>query len=222
MSPPSASTSSREPSGSIFTRAAGAIVRNPPHRFAFFHARQFDDAAVLAHGLANALVALFILHLHPADVGRDADMVGNENNQRVGIRILAILFDRGKFFFVRSAAKKTLHPAHKKHLEWRHQRGCAGPVEHFGEIVFREVELEQTEVAKISRNQVLENGVSKALAEESFIAHKHIGRTQLARLQFADKPIGLGESPHQKISSVWPMTRAAFLACPEQSEGTSD
>ena len=183
-------------------RAAGTVFGDPAHRFAFFHARQFDDAAVLAHGFADALVALFVLHLHAADVGGNADMVGNENDERVGIRILAIVFDGGKLFFVGPAAKKILHPAHEKHLKRRHQRGRAGTVENFGKIVFCEVEFEQTEVTQIGRNQVLEDGVAKALAEESFIANEHVGGTQLARFQFADKPLRLGESPHQKSSVV--------------------
>ena len=68
--------------------AAGAIVGNPANCFALLHARQFDDAAVLAHGFADALVAFLILHLHAANVGGNADVVGDEDDQRVGIRIL--------------------------------------------------------------------------------------------------------------------------------------
>ena len=68
--------------------------------------------------------------------------------------------------------KRLFTPRTKKHLKWRHQRGRAGAVENFGKIVFREVELEQAEVTQISRNQVLEDGVPKTLAEESFIANE--------------------------------------------------
>jgi hypothetical protein len=49
---------------------------------------------------------------------------------------------------------------------------------------------------------VFENGVPKALAEESFIAHEHVRRTQLARFDLADKPIRLEERPHQKLSAL--------------------
>ena len=182
MSPPRASTSSRAPSGSIFTLAAGAIFGNPADRFALFHARQFDDAAVLAHGFADALVAFFVLHLHAAHVGGNADVVGDKNDQRVGIRILAVVFDGREFFFVRSAAKKILHPAHEEDLKRRHQRRRAGAVKNFGQIVFGKIELEKTEVAQIGGNQMFQNGIAKALAKKCFVADKHICRAQLARL----------------------------------------
>jgi len=105
-----------------------------------------------------------------------------------------------ELFFVRAAAKKSLHAAHEEHLKRSHQRRCAGAIENFGQIVFRQVELEQAEVAHIRRHQVFDNSVAEALAEEGFVAYKHIGRAQLARLNFADKPLGLGKRPHQKYS----------------------
>ena len=116
-----------------------------------------------------------------------------------GFGILAIFFDGGEFFFVRAAAKKILHPAHEENLKWRHQRGSAGAIKNFGQIVFREIELEQAEVTEIGRNQMFENGVAKTLAEKSLIANKHISRTQLPRLKFADKAFGLGKSPHETV-----------------------
>ena len=196
MSPPRASTSSRAPSGSIFTPAAGAVLGDPADGFALFHARQFDDAAVLAHGFADALVALFVLHLHAADVGGNADVVGDEDQQRVGIGILAVLLDGGQFFFVGSAAKKILHAAHEEDLKRSHQRGSAGAVENLGQIGFGKIEFEEAEVAQIGRDEVLEDGVAKALAEEGLVAHEDVGGAQLARFQFADKALGLGEGLH--------------------------
>ena len=197
MSPPSASTNSRAPSASIFHSAAGAVIRNPADRLALFHPRQFHDAAVLAHGFADALVALLVLHLHAADVGGNADVVGDKNQKRIGIRILAVVFDGGQFFFVRSAAKKILHAAHEENLKRRHERRSAGAVENLRQIVFGEIELKETEVPQIGRHQVLEDRVAKAFAEKGFIAHEDVGRAQLARFQFADKALGLGEGPHQ-------------------------
>ena len=197
MSPPRASTSSRAPSALDLHSAAGAVFRNPADGFAFFHARQFHDAAVLAHGFADALVAFFILHLHAADVGGNADVVGDEDDERVGIRILAVVLDRGELFFVRTTAEEILHAAHEEDLKWRHQRRGAGAVENLRQIVFGEIEFEEAEVAQIDRDQVLENGVAKALAEEGFVAHEDVGRAQLARFQFADEAVGLGEGAHQ-------------------------
>jgi len=147
------------------------------------------------------LVAFFILHFHSTNVGRDADMVGNKDQHRVGIGILAILFNGRKFFFIRAAAKKTLHAAHKEHLKRGHERGRAGAIKNFGKIIFSEIELEHAEVTEVCRNQVFENGVPKAFAEESLIAHEHVRRTQLARFDLADKPIRLEEGPHHKFSA---------------------
>ena len=183
--------------GLDFHVAAGAVIGDPAHGFAFFDARQFDDAAVLAHGFADALVALFVLHLHAADVGGNADVVGDENNQRVGIGILAVVLDGGQLFFVGAAAKKILHAAHEEDLKRSHQRGSAGAVENLGQIGFGEIEFEEAEVAQIGGNQMLEDGVAKALAEKSLIADEDVGRAQLARLQFADEALGLGKGSHQ-------------------------
>jgi hypothetical protein len=92
------------------------------------------------------------LHLHAADIGGNADMVGDENDKSIRIGILAIVFDGSKLFFVRAAAKKILDAAHEKYLEGCHQGGRSSAVENFGEIVFREIELEQTEIAQIGGN----------------------------------------------------------------------
>ena len=161
------------------------------------HARQFHDAAVLAHGLADALVAFFILHLHAAQVGGNADMVGDKYEQRVGIRILTIILKGGQLLFIGPAAKKILYPAHEENLKRRHQRRRTGTVENLRQIVFRKIELEETEVAQIGRHQMLEDCIPKALAEKSLVAHEYIRRAQPARFQFADKALGLGEGPHQ-------------------------
>ena len=63
-------------------------------RVAFLHPRQFHDAAVLAHGVADTLIALLILHLHLANVVGNADVIGNEYDERVRIGILAVFLYR--------------------------------------------------------------------------------------------------------------------------------
>src|SRR5258708_11113721 len=176
--------------------AAGAKLRNPADSFAFLHPRQFDDAAVLAHGFANALVAFFVLHLHAADVGGNADVVGDEYQEGVGIRVLAVVFDGSKFFFVRATAKKILHAAHEENLEGRHQRRGTGAVENFCKIGLRQVEFKKAEVAHVDWYKLLEDCVAETLSEEGFVAHEDVGRTQLARLELADKAIRLGKRPN--------------------------
>jgi len=44
---------------------------------------------------------------------------------------------------------------------------------------------------------MLEDRIPAAFAEESFIAHEHVNRTQLAGLQFRKKTASLGKAAHQ-------------------------
>ena len=98
--------------------------------------------------------------------------------------------------FELAAAEKILHAAHEENLKRGHQRRSAGAVENLGQIVFGEIEFEEAEVAQLGGNQVFEDGIAKALAEERLIAHEHVGRAQLARFQFADEALGLGKGSH--------------------------
>ena len=123
-------------------------------------------------------------------------MVGDKNNQRVGIRILAVLFDGREFLVIRSAAEKILHPAHEEDLKRRHQRRRAGAIKNFGQVVFGKIELENAEVAQFGGNQMLQNRIAKALAKKGFVADEHVCRAQLAGLKLADKTLGIGESSH--------------------------
>ena len=88
--------------------ARGAVFADPAHRFAFLDARQFDNAAERAEVFADLLITILVGHLHAADVGRNADVIGDEDEQRVGIGIFAVLFDGADFFLVRAAAEKRL------------------------------------------------------------------------------------------------------------------
>ena len=67
-----------------------------------------------------------------ADVGGDADVVGYENNDGIGVRIFAVLFDGGEFVVVRAAAEHGLHTFDEEDLEGCHQRRRTRTVEHFG------------------------------------------------------------------------------------------
>src|SRR5215467_14326509 len=181
--------------------AAGTLVCDPANCLAFLYAREFHDAAILAHGVADALVAIAVLHLHAAHVGGNADVVGNKNDDGVGIGIAAVLLDSGELFFVRSAPKKVLHATHEENLKRRHQRGSAGTIKNLGQIRFGQVEFEETKVPQFGRNEMLEDGIAEALAKERFIAHKHIGGTQFARLQLVHEAFGLGKSTHHNAES---------------------
>ncbi len=209
--------------------AAGTKICNPADGFAFFDARQLDDAAVLAHGLADALVAFLVLHLHAADVGGNADVVGDEYQQRIGIRILAVIFDGGKLFFVRAAAIKTLHAAHEENLEGCHQRRGAGTVENFGEIDLSQIEFKQAEVPHVSGNQMFEDRVTETLAEEGFVAHEDVKKWHCrprvpsaakAGLDFAALTARLKPRPF-KTKSKSEFFPQAVKSCPDTDLATS-
>src|SRR5215472_523838 len=48
---------------------------------------------------------------------------------------------------------------------------------------------------------MLQNGVTKSLAEESFVAHEDVSGAHFARLQFANKAFGSGKGSHQNTLS---------------------
>ena len=156
--------------------------------------------AISAHGLPNALVAFFVGHVHAARIGRNTDVVGDKNEHRVGIGILAVGLDGGQLFVVRSATEQGLDAADEEHLKRRHQRRRAGAIEHFGQVGLGQIKIKQAEIAQVGGHQVLENGLAAALAEESLIAHENVRRPQLAGFDLGDEAIGLGEGPHQKPS----------------------
>ena len=196
MSPPSESTSSRAASRSIFDFAGGAIFLYPANGVAFFDAAQFDDRAIPAESFTNALVAFFVGEVHAAGVDGNADVVGDEDQYRVGIGIATVLLDGVEFFFVRSAAEKGFDAAHEKDLKRRHERGSSGAVKNFRQIGFREIKFEETEFPQIRWNQVLQNRVAAFFAEKYFVSHKNICRTQLLAFHFGDETLGLGEGAH--------------------------
>ncbi len=121
MSPPSESTSSRAASGSILVAWAAAVSLSHLIGLALFDAGEFDDGEMFAESLADALVALLVGHLHAAQVGRDADVVGDEDEQRVGIGV-AVVGDGGELGVVLAASVEGLDAAHEEDLEAGHQR----------------------------------------------------------------------------------------------------
>ena len=129
-------------------------------------------------------------------------MVGDKDQDGVGIGIFAVGLDGGEFFFVGAAAEKILDAADEEHLKGRHQRRSAGAVEDFGEIGVGEIEFEKAEVAQVGGDQVLDNRFAAALAEEGFVSHEDVGRAQLAGLHFGNKAVGLGEGAHQNPSRI--------------------
>jgi hypothetical protein len=134
--------------GIDFHIARVAVFPNPADRIAFFHPRQFDNGAILPKSFADALVALFVRHLHAAGIRRNADVVCHKDQYCIRIRVLRIRLYGSELFLVRPAPEQILDPADEENLEGRHQGRCPGAVKHLGEIGFRQIELEQAEVAE--------------------------------------------------------------------------
>ena len=59
----------------------------------------------------------------------NADVVGDEDEQRVGIGIGEVVFDGGELVIVLAASVEGLHAANEEDLERRHQRRRARAVE---------------------------------------------------------------------------------------------
>ena len=106
----------------------------PLDRLALFNAGKFDDLEIVAKSLTDALVAILIGHLHAAKISRDADVVGNQDEQRVGVGILHVAGDGGKFRVVLAASVQSLDSAHEEDLETCHQRRRAATVENLDDL----------------------------------------------------------------------------------------
>ena len=195
MSPPSVHQFARRVGVNLHVPGA-AVVADPADGFTFFHPRQLDNGAILAQGLPDALVALLVGQVHAARIRRDADVVGDKNQHRIRVGVLAVGLDGSQFLFVRSSSKQVLDAADEEHLKRRHQRRSTRAIENLWQVGFGQIKLKQAEVAEFGRHQVLENGFAAALAEENLIAHEDIHRTQLASLHFGNEAISLGEGPH--------------------------
>src|SRR5229473_1763033 len=74
-----------------------------------------------------------------------------------------------------AASFSSFEPRPKRLFTPRTKKTWNGTIKNFGKIIFRKIELEQAEVAQIGRNQVFEDSVAKALAEEGLISHENVG-----------------------------------------------
>ena len=66
---------------------------------------------------------------------------------------------------------------------------------------------------------MLQNGLATASAEENFVTHKNVDRTQLARLHVRNEAVGLGEGTHQQHSIFRspPVSEALHLQKPSST-----
>ena len=171
-------------------------IDGPLHGVALIDTRKLQHGAMFAQCFADAFVAVFVLQLHAAHIGRNTDVVGHKNDQRIRIGVLEIVFDGGELVVVLAAGVEVLHTADEEHLERRHQRRCAGAVERMLQLNFAEVHVVHAQFANVGRDQLLQDGIAAALAKERLVAHKHISRRQLAGLHIGHEPVRGGEAAH--------------------------
>ena len=116
-------------------------------------AGQLDDAAPVAEGLADALVALLVLVVHLAEVGGDAEVVGDEEEEGLRVGRAEVGVDGGELFFFAAAAVEGFEVADEEDLEGRHERGGLGAVEDVEDAGVGEVEVVEGEVAGVGRGR---------------------------------------------------------------------
>ena len=178
MSAPSASASSRAASGSHFMSRASAAAITQRSRVSFVHARQFHHAAIVTQGFADALVAIFVLHVHAAQVGWQTEMIGNEENDRLRIGRAEVVFQRGKLFLLCAAGVEGFQVADKDHLEGRHQRRRLGLVENVEDIGLGEIQIAERELAQSGVQQRVDDSTAAAFIEEDFVPDQHVTGAQ--------------------------------------------
>ncbi len=100
MSAPRASTSSRAASGSKRDGLLLGVGDDPASGVAFFDLGELDDAAPIAEGFANAIEAFFILHVHAAEVGGEVEVVGDEDEDGLGVGGAEVAIDGGELFLL--------------------------------------------------------------------------------------------------------------------------
>src|ERR1700731_284558 len=201
------------------------LVDDPAHAVSFFHARKLHNAAILAQGFADALVAVFVLHLHAANVSWNADMVGDEDDHRVRVGIFHVGFNGGEFVSVRAAPVKLFDAAHKEHLKRRHERRRARAVQHFRNAYLREIKIMQAEVAHVRGDKMLQERLAALVAKENFVADEHIRRAQLAARDFRRELFCRSKTSsrarHQKASRMSPTSVRAKSCDMRCSAGVS-
>ena len=159
----------------------------------FVDAGQFDDAAPVAEGFADAFVALFVLVVHLAEVGGDAEVVGYEEDEGLWIGGAEVGVDGGEFFFLGAAAVEGFQVADEEDLEGRHERWGLGAVEDLEDAGVGEVEVVEAEVAGVFGGEGGEDGFAAAVVEEDLVADEDVAGLDRGRGDFGDEAVGGGE-----------------------------
>ena len=216
MSAPSASTSSRAASGSKRMPRDFGLGGDPADGVDFSDTGQLDQAAGVAQRLADALVALFVLIVHAAQVGGDAEVVGDEEQDGLRVGAAEVGVDGGEFGLPGAAAVEQLEVAHEEHLEGSHQRWRLRAVEDLEDGGLGEVEVVKREVARGLRSQRGQHSLTAALVEECLVAQQDVAGAQgRGRGDLGEKAVGRCEAAERlrRHACVRPRYWATSLVC---------
>jgi hypothetical protein len=177
-------------------------IGHPTYRFAFLYTRKLYDLATLPKSLSNALVAVFVLHFHFAHIGGDTDVIGDEDDQRIRVRVLEILFDGRELSVMLAASIKRFDTSDKEHLEGRHEGRRPSPIQNVGNLHLVEIELVETELPHSLRNQVAQYRVAALPAEKRFVSEEDIPGRELALFYSVHEPHGWRECLQDQSLSI--------------------
>ncbi len=148
-------------------------------------AGELDDAAPVAEGLADALEALLVLVVHLAEVGGDAEVVGDEEDEGLRVGRAEVGVDGGELFLLGAAAVEGFEVADEEDLEGRHEGWGLGAVEGVEDAGLGEVEVVEGEVAGAFGDEGGEDGLAAAVVEEDLVAEEDVagaeGRARRSR-----------------------------------------
>ena len=158
-------------------------------------AGQLDEAAPVAEGLADLFVALLVLVVHLAQVGGDAEVVGDEEDEGLRVGRAEVGVDGGELFFFAAASVEGFEAADEEDLEGRHERWGLGAVEDLEDAGLGEVEVVEAEVAGVFGREGGEDGFAAAVVEEDLVADEDVAGAQGRGIgDLGDEAVGGGEA----------------------------
>src|SRR5581483_11785337 len=178
-----------------------------------------DDSTGVAQRFANLFGAVLVLHVHGAQILRQADVVGDEDDQSLRICPAKVVVDGGKLVFLLSAPVERLQIADEEHLKRRHQGWCLCEVKRFKDGCIGEVEVVQAEIAKIAGYESIQDAASCTLHQEGVVAKQNVTGAACIRGCFGEEAVdrckaaragGVG-SAHRN-DSIMSLTRASAKA----------
>ena len=177
------------------------LLGQPADGVRLVDSRQLDHAAPLAQSFAQPLVLVLVLHVHAPRIGRNANVVGDEKQQRLGIRRLEIVRNGRELLFFRAARIKRFDVTNENHLHRRHQARRPRAVQRLKDGGLRQIEIGDGKLSqpRIHRaDQRIESSFAAALVEKNFVPGQHIAGFARGRRHLRDKAVHRREAAHAR------------------------